>query len=225
MAVAAAGRNRGGRREDIRLPNGRRSLHPGAHRRRFLRGLQPEVHASFVRGLLREGAKPAGMPLPPGLLFDRRWLGAAGSAAGGRCRAWRWKTRTANWWRSAWKEKAHECAPAAEPRAHGHRWRHGADCDSADCADLAALRDAGIVPGRPSGSRRPRRASSPEFCLQAALRSTGSWTGSTPMSVRAERRLLLFEYAVDVPAQLPLADRTHVNRGHPPLAIDQKGGR
>ena len=65
----------------VRVSDGRRSLHPGAHGRRFLRGLQPEMHASFVRRLLRAGAEPAGVPMPSGLLLDCRRRGAARAAA------------------------------------------------------------------------------------------------------------------------------------------------
>ena len=90
MAVAAAGRDCRGRREDVRLSDCRRSLHSGAHRRRFLCRVQPEMHSSLLRGVLRERAEPAGMPLPPGILLDRRWLGAARAAAARLCRASRW---------------------------------------------------------------------------------------------------------------------------------------
>src|ERR1043166_5463469 len=56
-------------------------MHSGPNRRRFLRRLQPEVHASFLRRLLFPGAEPARMPLPQRLLFDCRRICSAGPSA------------------------------------------------------------------------------------------------------------------------------------------------
>ena len=105
-------------------PTPRRSLHPGAHRSRFLRSVQPEVHAPFLRGLLRKGAEPAGMPVPPGILLDRRWSGSARPAAAPLPRVALRNGRAALL-ASAWKEKGRERRSTANPRADGHRWRHG----------------------------------------------------------------------------------------------------
>src|SRR5438445_13097177 len=39
------------------------------------------MYASFLRRVLFRGTEPAGMPMSPGLLFDRGWTCAAGAAA------------------------------------------------------------------------------------------------------------------------------------------------
>ena len=65
QAVAAAGRDPGGRREDCSRTRAADDpcilVRTGED---CLRRLQPEMHASLLRRLLRAGAKPAGVPLP-----------------------------------------------------------------------------------------------------------------------------------------------------------------
>ena len=60
------------RRQDLLLSHERRPLHPGPRHGRVVGGLQPEMHASLLRRVLLPRTEPARLPLPPGVLFDRR---------------------------------------------------------------------------------------------------------------------------------------------------------
>src|SRR5689334_12289002 len=52
------------------------------------------MYPPFLRRVLREGAKPPGVPLPPGFLLDYGWFGGAGTAtaataSGGAAKGWK----------------------------------------------------------------------------------------------------------------------------------------
>src|SRR5262249_31388274 len=70
--------------EGLRLSGTRRFLPPDPPRPRRVGGVQPEVHASLVRGLLLEGVRPHRVPVPRGLLLGEgraRPLRSAAAAA------------------------------------------------------------------------------------------------------------------------------------------------
>ncbi len=56
----------------VSLSNRKGRLHFDSSGSRDIRRLQPEVHASFVRRILRTGEESAGMPVPRGLFLHQR---------------------------------------------------------------------------------------------------------------------------------------------------------
>ena len=78
-------------------PTSRRPVHSGAYGRRLLCGLQPEVHASLLRRLLRQGAATGSSAPATRASFRLPTVPSCKDRRHGLCRASFWKRVAISW--------------------------------------------------------------------------------------------------------------------------------